>query len=133
MSRLIAVFAVSALALAACNRGGESGAEGGSGAGADTAAATETPEQFIGTWAADCERPSFRFAEHEVQVYNDGQTYPISSVSYDGQSLVVGYETGNGDIQETFAAQGENLALMGGVYDGVEIPAAEVVQMQRCD
>lgn len=130
MLRRSAILILSALAVASCDRNGQEGTSGGEEA-ADVA--TETPEQFIGVWAADCERPSFRFAEHEIQVYNDGQTYPISSVSYDGQALVVAYETGNGVIEETFAAQGENLTLMGGVYDGVDIPAAEATPMQRCD
>lgn len=130
MLRPAGLLFLSALALTACNRGGEAGGEE---AASEETAVTETPEQFIGAWAADCERPSFRFAEHEIQVYNDGQTYPISSVRYDGQALVVAYETGNGSIEETFAAQGENLTLMGGVYDGVEIPAAEATPMQRCD
>ena len=129
--RVTGLVLMGALALAACNRGGEGGEGGG---GADEAAvATETPEQFIGVWAADCERPYVRFAEHEIQVYADGQTYPISSVTYDGTSLMIGYQTGNGAIEETFAAQGENLTLMGGVYDGVDIPAAEATPMQRCD
>lgn len=126
--RLTGLALMGALALAACNRGGDE-----IDSAADEAAATETPEQFIGVWAADCERPYIRFAEHEVQIYNDGQTYPISSVTYDGASLVVGYQTGNGAIQETFAAQGENLTLMGGVYDGADIPAAEATPMQRCE
>jgi hypothetical protein len=130
MLRRSGILILSALALASCDRNGGEGRDSGEEA---ANVATETPEQFIGVWAADCERPSFRFAEHEIQVYNDGQTYPISTVSYDGQSLVVAYETGNGAIQESFAAQGENLTLTGGVYDGVEIPAAEAVPMQRCD
>lgn len=130
MLRRSAILILSALALASCDRNGE--ADGGSGE-EEANVATETPEQFIGVWAADCERPYVRFAEHEIQVYNDGQTYPISTVSYDGQALVVAYETGNGAIQESFAAQGENLTLTGGVYDGVEIPAAEATPMQRCD
>ena len=118
------------VALAGCDRLRE--ATGGTGEDAE-ALSNETPEQFIGTWAADCQRPFVRFAEHEIQVFADGQTYPISSVTYDGQSLVVGYETGNGAIEESFAAQGENLTLMGGVYDGVELPAAEAAPMQRCE
>ena len=131
MLRTTGLILIAGLTLAACDRNGE---EAGSGAGAtEEAVAIETPEQFIGVWAADCERPYVRFAEHEIQVYNDGQTYPISTVSYDGQALVVAYETGNGTIQERFAAQGEDLTLMGGVYDGVEIPAAEATPMQRCD
>lgn len=130
MLRTTGLLVIAGLTLAACDRNGDDAASGG---GGEDTTATETPEQFIGVWAADCERPSFRFAEHEIQVYNDGQTYPISAVSYDGQSLVVAYETGNGAIQESFAAQGENLTLMGGVYDGVDIPAAEATPMQRCD
>ena len=129
MTRSTLVALAALLAVAGCDRLGQVG-----GSSEDqTAAATETPEQFIGTWAADCERPFVRFAEHEIQVFNDGQTYPISSVTYDGQSLVVGYQTGNGRIEETFAAQGEDLTLIGGVYDGVESPAAERTPMQRCD
>ena len=131
MLRTTGLILIAGLTLAACDRTGEEAASGG-GAG-EVAAMTETPEQFIGVWAADCERPYVRFAEHEIQVYNDGQTYPISTVSYDGQALVVAYETGNGAIEERFAAQGEDLTLMGGVYDGVEIPAAEATPMQRCD
>ena len=128
MLKQTSLVLLAALTLAGCNR------EGGEAAGGSEAeTATETPEQFIGVWAADCERPYVRFAEHEIQVYNDGQTYPISSVRYDGQALVVAYETGNGAIEESFAAQGENLTLTGGTYDGVEIPAAEAVPMQRCD
>ena len=126
--RVIGLVALGALALAACNRGADEIDNA-----AEEAAATETPEQFIGVWAADCERPYVRFAEHEIQVYADGQTYPISSVTYDGTSLMIGYQTGNGAIEETFAAQGENLTLMGGVYDGVDIPAAEATPMQRCE
>lgn len=131
MLRTTGVVLLAGLALAACDFNG-AGPESGS----DQEAAnvtTETPEQFIGVWAADCERPYVRFAEHEIQVYNDGQTYPLTSAAYDGQSLVVAYQTGNGPIEERFAAQGENLTLMGGVYDGVEIPAAEATPMQRCD
>lgn len=126
MLRATILMSAGALALAGCDR------FGGGDAATEEAAATETPEQFVGTWAADCSRPFVRFGEHEVQVYADGQTYPIQSVTYDGQSLVVGYETGNGPIRETFAAQGENLTLMGGVYDGVEMPAADTTPMQRC-
>jgi len=129
MTRSTLVALAALLAVAGCDRLGQ--AVGGS--EDQPAAATETPEQFIGTWAADCERPFVRFAEHEIQVFNDGQTYPISSVTYDGQSLVVGYQTGNGRIEETFAAQGEHLTLIGGVYDGVESPATERTPMQRCD
>lgn len=128
--RVTGLVLMGALALAACNRGGEAGSAS---EGEAEAAMTETPEQFIGVWAADCERPYVRFAEHEIQVYADGQTYPIGTVDYDGQSLVVAYETGNGLIQETFAAQGEDLTLTGGVYDGVDIPAADAVPMQRCE
>jgi len=128
--RTTGLVLMGALALAACNRGGEGG---GTSDDAGAAAMTETPEQFIGVWAADCERPYVRFAEHEIQVYADGQTYPITTVGYDGQSLVVAYQTGNGAIEETFAAQGEDLTLMGGVYDGVDIPAADAVPMQRCE
>ena len=130
MLRTTGLILIAGLTLAACGRNGE---EAGSGAGAaEEAVAIETPEQFIGVWAADCERPYVRFAEHEVQVYNDGQTYPITSVTYDGQSLVVGYETGNGSIQETYVASGETLQLTSGVYDGVDIPATQPA-MERCD
>ncbi|MBN8552751.1 MAG: hypothetical protein J0L52_07650 [Caulobacterales bacterium] len=126
--RVLILTAVAALVLAGCNRTGE----GGQGSSAE-AAATETPEQFIGTWAADCQRPFVRFAEHEIQIFADGQTYPITGVTYDGSSLVVAYTTGNGPIEETFAAQGENLSLVGGAYDGVDVPAAEATPMQRCE
>jgi hypothetical protein len=129
MYRVTLLALVGCLALAGCDRLREA-----SGGAEDTADLTsETPEQFIGTWAADCQRPFVRFAEHEVQVFADGQTYPITSVTYDGTSLVVAYTTGNGPIEETFAAQGENLSLMGGVYDGVDLPAADATPMQRCE
>jgi len=129
MKRLIVLTLGGLLVLGGCDRlGSANGGEEG-----EASEVTQTPEQFIGTWAADCQRPYVRFAEHEIQVFNDAQTYPITSVTYDGQALVVAYTTGNGPIEETFAAQGENLTLTGGVYDGVEMPAAEAVAMQRCE
>jgi hypothetical protein len=129
MYRVTLVALAGLVALSGCDRLRE--AAGGTEETSEVAA--ETPEQFIGTWAADCQRPFVRFAEHEIQVFADGQTYPITAVTYDGASLVVAYTTGNGPIEETFAAQGENLSLMGGVYDGVDLPAAEATPMQRCE
>ncbi|WP_282008358.1 hypothetical protein [Brevundimonas aveniformis] len=130
MKRMTVLAMVSLVALVGCDRVRELT----SGTNEEEAAFSEgTPEQFIGTWAADCQRPYVRFAEHEIQVFADGQTYPINSVFYDGQSLRVDYSTGNGRMEETFAAQGENLTLVGGIYDGVEMPAADAMPMQRCE
>lgn len=130
MRLVTGLMTLTALVLGGCDWMGRGDGKAAEGDG--DAAVAETPEQFIGVWAADCERPYVRFAEHEIQVYNDGQTYPITAVSYDGQALVVAYQTGNGPIEETYVVDGETIQMTSGVYDGTVIPASQP-PMERCD
>lgn len=128
------LIALAALSLAACNRSGD--AEGGTSAegstGGEAAAVLDMPEQFVGTWAADCAQPFVRFEPAAIHVFPDGQTYPLTAAAYDGQALNVTYTAGNGSYQETYVAEGENLRLTSGVYDGAATQW-DKLPMQRCE
>lgn len=126
-----ALIVLSALSLAACNRGSsEAGAESEADAPVIDQAAYG---QFLGTWAADCAQPFVTFEADTVRIIPDGgQPYPLTAATVEQGELHVSYEAGNGPYSEVYEIEGDSLRLVSGVYEG----AAETwdkLPMQRCD
>jgi len=80
------------------------GACGGSGAG--------VPDQFAGTWGADCSSPFVKFDGGTVHVFPDNADYSIKSATLTGNDLKVAYDTKDrGTVTDTYESQGSTLRL----------------------
>ena len=94
-----------ALALAGC---------GGGGSG------VKVPDQFQGTWGADCATPFVKFDGGKVHVYPDNADYDLKSAVLNGENYDISYDTPQGPITETYVVEGDMLRLDHGTYGGQE-------------
>lgn len=104
-----------ALALAGC---------GGSGAG--------VPDQFAGTWGADCSSPYVKFDGGTVHVYPDRADYKIKSAALEGSDLKVAYDTPNGQLTDIYASEGATLRLTKTIAAGGQEAVWIKMPMSKC-
>lgn len=70
------------------------------------------PDQFAGTWGADCSAPFVKFDGGIVRVFPDNMDYSIKSATFAGGELKVAYDTKDrGTVTDTYASEGSTLRL----------------------
>ncbi len=95
------IIAASTLLLAACGSSGP-----------------QAPDQFSGTWGADCSSPFVRFSGNTIHIFPDNADYNLTSISVAGNALSVGYDSTGGAALETYVLEGDQLRLDRGTYGG---------------
>lgn len=69
------------------------------------------PQQFVGTWGADCSSPFVTFADGSVKVFPDNATYKLKSAVAQGQTFQVTYDTPQGTLTDVYVSEGSTLRL----------------------
>jgi hypothetical protein len=78
----------------------------------------QTPQQFIGSWGADCTSPFVSFEPGRIHVFPDKATYDLKSASLHGANFQIGYDSAQGPVSETYVVEGSTLRLDTGIYGG---------------
>ncbi|MES2095423.1 MAG: hypothetical protein V4459_01555 [Pseudomonadota bacterium] len=128
----VAITAVTLVALTGCGGSGPS-TSGSSGSSVSTTpSGASIPDQFVGTWAADCTSPYVRFnADGTMHVYPDNADYTIKSAALDGSDLKVGYVSASGETTDVYASEGSTLRLTRTIAGGQEA-AWTKAPMSKC-
>ncbi|MCP3729193.1 hypothetical protein M9978_02025 [Sphingomonas sp. MG17] len=112
------------------------GGEGGNATADDdgAAAGADFPDQYAGTWAADCASPFAKFEDGGVTLYPVTKPYPLKEAKVEGSNLLVSYTSPDvpGTVTETYAIEGDTLRLTTSAVDGKVAATWTKKPMQKC-
>ncbi len=109
------VLPIAALALAGC---------GGSG--------VSVPDQFAGTWGADCAAPWVRFEPGKVHDFPAKADYPLKAAEFANGELKVTYTRPDMEVTDSYVSEGATLRLTKTVAANGGEAAWNKLPMSKC-
>ena len=69
------------------------------------------PDQFAGTWGADCSSPWVRFDPGKIHDFPGNADYPLKAATFDNGELKVTYTRPDMEVTDTYLNTGDTLRL----------------------